>query len=402
MQPATREPDELRALSTLSFDELRAGVGGLANLHQAIAGRAFGGVGAAAAPVRTVHDAVAGGVYAALGAGAAATGRLTEEALALRGPGGRAVTSTPRGAAAVAILTGLRGDALAAENSPLHEAMSVRVAGRPVPAEAAALAAAFPAAADRIVVFVHGLFETEHSWRHEGRSFGEVLAREHGWTPVDVRYSTGLHISENGRALDDLLAALVDAWPVPVQRIALVGHSMGGLVARSAAHHGHEQAAAWTRLVSDVVSLGSPHFGSPVAQAVNVASAALHVVPETRPMAGFLRRRSAGIRDLQAGSLVDDDWRGQDPDALRAAARSEVPLLAGATHTFVSATVTRSPRHPIGRLVGDGLVLGPSAHGRHRTQRVRFDAELVHVGAVHHFALLRDRQVLALLRERLV
>ena len=32
-------------------------------------------------------------------------------------------------------------------------------------------------------------------------------------------------------------------WPVAVERLALIGHSMGGLVARSACHHG----GAWTR-----------------------------------------------------------------------------------------------------------------------------------------------------------
>ncbi len=400
MQAPMRDPDELRALSALAFDELRAGLGGLRSVHGAIADRAFGAVGPSAAPARTLHDAIASGVWAAMGVGAAAGGRLADGALAARGPRGRAVTRTPRGAGAVAVVTGLRGDVLAREGSALHEPMSARVAGRAVAAEPGALAAAYPSASGDVVLFVHGLFETEHSWRHDGETFGDVLARERGWTPVDVRYSTGLHIAENGRALHALLGALVDAWPVPVRRIALVGHSMGGLVARSATHHGAEEDAAWTALVSDVVSLGTPHLGAPLAQAVHFASAALHVVPETRPVAGLLRRRSAGIRDLRSGSLVDADWQGRDPDALRAAARREVPLLAGADHTFVSATITRSPRHPLGRLVGDGLVLPASAHGA-GGRRVGFEAQLAHVGGVHHLELLRHPAVLALLRERL-
>ncbi len=86
-------------------------------------------------------------------------------------------------------------------------------------------------------------------------------------------------------------------------------------------------------------------------------SAMLHSLPETRPVANFLRRRSSGIRDLRRGSLVDEDWRDQDRDALRARACAEVPLLPDATHCFVSATVTRDPMHPLGRLVGDWLVL---------------------------------------------
>lgn len=156
---------------------------------------------------------------------------------------------------------------------------------------------------------------------------------------------------------------------------------MGGLVARSACHVGGD----WTRLVTHVVSLGSPHTGAPLESAVHYAAHALGAVPETRPLSRFLRRRSAGIRDLRSGSLVDEDWRGRDPDALRAVACREVPLLEGATHCFVAATVTRSPRHPVARVVGDWLVLERSA--THRAQ------EALHVGPAHHLALLNHPAV---------
>jgi alpha-beta hydrolase superfamily lysophospholipase len=192
---------------------------------------------------------------------------------------------------------------------------------------------------------------------------------------------------------------LVGAWPVEVERVALVGHSMGGLVARSACHNGAENGAAWVRLVKQSVSLGTPHMGAPLEQAVHVLSAGLAALPETRPVANFLRRRSGGIRDLRQGSLVDADWRDKDPDALRAAACAEVPLLEGATHCFVSATVTRSDRHPVGRLIGDTLVLKPSATGRSRTRRIPFEDEFgMHLGGAHHFALLNHPAVYEKLR----
>jgi hypothetical protein len=164
---------------------------------------------------------------------------------------------------------------------------------------------------------------------------------------------------------------------------------MGGLVARSACCHATEGDADWARLVTHSVSLGSPHMGAPLEQAVHVLSAGLAKLPETRPFANFLRRRSGGIRDLRRGSLVDADWRDCDPDALRGAACAEVPLLEGATHCFVSATVTRSDRHPVGRLLGDTLVLKPSASGRGRTRRIPFEEEYgMHLGGASHFALL--------------
>jgi pimeloyl-ACP methyl ester carboxylesterase len=253
-------------------------------------------------------------------------------------------------------------------------------------------------------VFVHGLMETEHTWRigarRLGGTYGSRLRDDLGRTPVYVRYNTGRHVSENGRSLADLLADAFEAWPVPVEEIAIVGHSMGGLVARSACHQASEEGAAWVSRVRHVVSLGTPHMGAPLAQAVHYASAALWKVPETRPLAGLLRRRSAGIRDLRHGSLVDEDWRGRDPDALRRIVCCEVPLLDGATHCFVSATVTRNPHHPIGRLVGDSLVLAPSASGRSRTRRIPFrDEHGHHLGGTHHLALLNHPEVYSRLRD---
>jgi hypothetical protein len=175
---------------------------------------------------------------------------------------------------------------------------------------------------------------------------------------------------------------------------------MGGLVSRSACHQAVERGDAWVGHVRHVISLGSPHMGAPLAQGVHWASAALDALPETRPLASFLRRRSAGIRDLRQGSLVDADWRDRDPDALRAEACQEVPLLDGATHCFVAATVTANPRHPVARLVGDCLVLESSASGRSRTRRIPFDAErgLV-VGGASHIALLNHPAVYAQLRD---
>ena len=400
MEPSPR-PDELRALSRLAGAELGSGAGGIGSLHDAIAQRVFGALGPAALPVRHTHDAIARGVYLSLQGAGALAGLAAGEVLSRRAGGdGRSLSTTPRGAQALAILNGLYGDALEAEASDLQEPMAVRAHGRVVPPEPGALRAAFPAASGRLVVFLHGLMETEHAWRLGGRpSYGERLAGDLGSSALDVRYNSGRHVSQNGRSLDELFEALVAAWPVPVEEIALVGHSMGGLVARSAAHQGAEAGHAWAGRVRHVVSLGTPHLGAPIAQGVHYAAHALHAVPETRPLGRFLRRRSAGIRDLRQGSLVDRDWEDCDPDALRAAACAEVPLLAGATHCFVTASVTRDPDHPVGRLVGDALVLTSSAAGRGRTRRLPFrEEDGMHVGGAHHLALLNHPAVYARLR----
>jgi pimeloyl-ACP methyl ester carboxylesterase len=312
-----------------------------------------------------------------------------------------ALSTTPYGSALIAAVTGLRGDALEAEGSALCQPMAVRVDGEPVALDPDSLSQAFPDAGSRIVVFVHGLMTTEFSWSLGGREpYGARLARELGCTPLYVRYNSGRHISENGRSLSELMEQLVAAWPVDAEQVALVGHSMGGLVARSACCHASEDGADWARLVTHSVSLGTPHMGAPLEQAVHVLSAGLARLPETRPFANFLRRRSNGIRDLRRGSLVDEDWRECDPDALRGAACAEIPLLEGATHCFVSAAITRSERHPLGRLLGDTLVLVPSASGRSRTRRIPFEDEYgMHLSAATHFTLLNHPAVYDRLRD---
>jgi pimeloyl-ACP methyl ester carboxylesterase len=366
---------EARALSRIAADEFSALPRGIGDIHGAVAGRVFAALGPPAAPVRFIHDALSRRVYEGVRGGLWLTAHAVGSAARARA-GDVPLSETPRGAMAIAALNGLYGDRLEAEGSPLAIPMQVRRVGE--------------ATTPHLVVFLHGLGETEHAWG--GPNYGDLLDDA---TPVFIRFNTGRHISENGTALAALMEGVVRDWPVEVERITIIGHSLGGLVARSACHRG----GTWTRHVRHVISLGTPHMGAPLEQAVHAMSAALHLAPETRPFARFLRRRSAGIRDLRRGSLVDEDWSGQDPDALRAKALTEVPLLAGVTHCFVAATVTRSAKHPVARLIGDVLVLSPSASGRSRTRRLAFDEEFgLTVGGVHHLALLNHPEVGAQIR----
>lgn len=394
--------DEVRSLAQLGFRELSDGAAGLYGFHRAVAARAFGAVGPGGAPARALHDAISSRLYEGVAGAFRLIGAVADAGLGRRKVrDGRALSSTPRGALLVGALTGLVGDRLESEGSDLHEPIAARVGGRAVALDPEALRAAYPDATGRIAVFLHGLMESEFSWHvGEGPGYGSRLREELDLTPVELRYNTGRHISENGLELADLLGALAANWPVEVEQVTLVGHSMGGLVARSACHQAAERGDAWVSRVRHVVSLGSPHMGAPLAQGVHWASAALHAVPETRPLASLLRRRSAGIRDLRQGSLVDADWRDRDPDALRAEACQEVPLLDGATHCFVAATVLPNPRHPVSRLVGDYLVLESSASGRSRTRRIPFEAEHgMVVGGAHHIALLNHPAVYDRLRD---
>src|SRR3954447_8817477 len=396
----TSPSDQLRALTSYTFEELADGAGGLASFHRAIAERAFRASGPGAKPAEAIHGAVTKGVYGALRGSAGLAGRATDVVLSQRPDTETPVSRSGAGALLVGALNGLRGDHLEERGNAVAEPMSVRVRGEIVPPERDALAAAFPRATGRIVVFVHGLMGTERTWRWyrtEARPpYGDRVEADLGATAVHVRYNTGLHISENGALLARLLDDLAAAWPVGLEEGALVAHSMGGLVAGSACWSASERQLGWAGKVRHVVSLGTPHLGAPIAQGLYYAVAGLDRLPETRPIANLLKKRSSGIRDLRQGSLVDEDWRDLEPDALRAKACREVPLLEGATHCFVAATVTASDRHPLGRLLGDTLVLSASASGRSRTRRIPFEEEYgVTLGSAHHLALLNHPEVYA-------
>ncbi len=394
-------PNEVRALSALAFDDLRRFPGAIRDMHLGIAERAFRGVGPAGLPVKLMHDAISGRAYGAIAAGASGLGRAVDAAMERGGVGEQvSLSTTQKGSFGLAVLNGLIGDQLERDGSALAQPTSVRMQGEQIGLDRSSLRDAFPQATGRLAVFIHGLTGDEFCWTWGSEdAYGDRLVSDLDRTPVYLRYNSGLHISENGRSVAALLEELVQAWPVEVHQIALVGHSMGGLVARSAAHQADEHEDGWVGKVGHIVSLGTPHHGAPLEQGAHRAAAALDRLPETRMLSGFLRRRSAGIRDLRHGSLVDEDWRGRDPEALRAVACQEVPLLAWATHCFVSATVTRDPNHPLGRLLGDILVLVPSARGQGRTRRIPFREEHGHhVGGTHHLALLNHPEVYERLR----
>jgi pimeloyl-ACP methyl ester carboxylesterase len=397
--------DEVRGVGRLAELTLRGWATRISELHQGIAGRAFDAVGPVGAPVRAVHDAVAGlsysGVRLGLGLGARAAGA----AAALRA-GGSDLDAARAGRVALAVLNGLHGDLVEREAAPLALDMTVRADGRAVPLDPAGLREAFPDATGRLAVFLHGLTETERSWcyraeRHDGRpgiTYGTKLRADLGLTPVYVRYNTGRHISDNGRSLDDLLTALVAAWPCDVQDVVLIGHSMGGLVARSALHvaaSGTADARAWTRLVRDTITLGSPHLGAPLERGVHRLAATLSRLPETRPIARVLTLRSVGIKDLRHGTLVESDWTGRDLDAPARGPHTHVPLHDSARHFVVLATLTRSKDARVAEVLGDLLVPPRSAIGdTGDDDRLAFPPDHVHhLGGLHHFDLLNHPRV---------
>ncbi len=302
--------------------------------------------------------------------------------------------------AVLAALNGVLGDYLVASANPLAIAMQFRRGGVPLTLTRSALAATFPSARRRIVVLVHGLGMHDGQWLRDGHDHGAALERDCGYTPVYLHYNTGMHVSVNGHEFGALLATLLQAWPEPVDQLAIIGHSMGGLVARSACHYATLAGHTWPQRLDSLVFLGTPHLGAPLERAGAWADFLIGISPYTAPFARLGKVRSAGIKDLRHANLCDEDWQPHPPATARAPRRS-LPLPRGARCYAIAASKQERPGTSRSRVRGDGLVPVASALGLHRDDSLDLGLPATHRSICYgmgHFDLLGRPEVYLLIR----
>jgi pimeloyl-ACP methyl ester carboxylesterase len=267
--------------------------------------------------------------------------------------------------AILAALNGIFGDYLRASGNPLAVPMQLRRGGVPVAVNSAALTTAFPDPGRKLVVLVHGLCMNDLQWARKGHDHGAALANELGYAPVYLHYNTGLHVSTNGLEFGDLMETLLHQWPQPVERLVIIGHSMGGLVARSACHYAGRAGHAWPKRLSELIFLGTPHLGAPLERAGAWVDFLMGISPYTAPFARLGKVRSAGIKDLRHGYLRDEDWQTHPAAAGRSACAS-LPLPDGVRCYAIAASKQERANSSDARIRGDGLVPVSSALGQGR------------------------------------
>ncbi len=356
------EPSRLWAdVAVLAVDRLSTTVEGM---HQAIARPWFRLAGPAGTQLGSLYANATAGAYRGVRAIARGAGQVHE--LAQREP---MKQPSRRSDTVQAAANALWGDELERRGSSMAIGMAVRSRdGAAVTLDSGSLSAVFPAASGRLVVLLHGLGQTERCFGGSDTSSGLAGSIESSLsTPVLVRYNSGRSVAANGRALADLLAELIVHWPVPVSEIALVGYSMGGLVARAAIDAGLAAGGRWVGDVRHVVTIAAPHAGSPIEKVVEMTARSLMVAPQTKPLAGFLGSRSAGIQDLHSGVDLP-------------------PSFDGIEHHVIAAVVTSSAESPIGSVIGDLVVRPASAVGR---VKLLVDDQAV-IGGRRHFDILDD------------
>lgn len=331
--------DDLRGLNRLVIDATAGVTDVVEAMHHNIA-RA---PGALAEPSRGRTRGITGLVYRSIRGITRLVGAGIDAALAPLPPLGEG--SSPGREALLAALNGVLGDHLAATGNPLAIPMRLRQGEEP--------------SGSRLLVLAHGLCMNDLQWNRKGHDHGAALARDLGFTPVYLHYNSGLHVSTNGRAFAGLIEDLVERWPVRVEEMAILGHSMGGLVARSACHYGRAAGHEWPRRLKKLVFLGTPHHGSGLERGGNRIDSLLGFSRYTAPLGRLGKIRSEGITDLRHGNLLDEDWQGRDRFETGADLRQPVPLPDG-VQCYAMAAAREA------RLFGDGLVPVNSALGRHQ------------------------------------
>jgi len=317
--------------------------------------------------------------------------------------------------AVLAALNGRVGDYLAETRSPLAITMSWRRDGVPLELKPSSLTAAISNPTGKLLLMVHGLCMNDLQWPrgtagtdnkqcHPYTDDGfvpSVLAEELGYTAVYLHYNSGRHISINGHQLAELVETLVANWPVPVEELTIVAHSMGGLIARSACHYGGAQKQRWLRHLKQMIFLGTPHHGVPRQRSGNWEDFVLGISPYTAPFARLGKIRSAGITDLRDANLVDEDWWESDRLAHSHDPHHQIPLPEGVLCYAVAATTGKQVGNVGDRFRGDGLVPLNSALGQHDDPALSlpFFASSQWIGCgMNHLDLIRQPEVFTQLR----
>lgn len=397
--PAHDLASDLRGASRLVVDAATGVTDLVESMHGTIAGLA--GLVPGSSNQRT--RGITGFVYRCVGGGIRLAGAGIERTLvplSARQQAGTGLRERPsRHDAALSVLNGVLGDHLAATGNPLAISMGLRRDGGWLDLSRPVLGRALPAAGPRILVQAHGLCMHPGHWGRSGRDEVAAAGARLGYTPLQLHYNTGLHIAANGRALATLLETLLEQWPVEVRELAIVGHSMGGLVARSAHHYGTLAGHAWPERLRKLVFLGTPHHGSPLERAGNALDALLGLSPYSRPFTRLGRVRSHGITDLRFGILLEQDWAARDRYApMRKDPRTPLPLPAGIECYSAAAVQADSDLALSARVLGDGLVPLASALGEHEDARFALDfpGERRWIGTgLSHFDLVSSPRLLA-------
>ncbi|MCB0416908.1 MAG: alpha/beta fold hydrolase [Bdellovibrionaceae bacterium] len=257
--------------------------------------------------------------------------------------------ATPLPSRLNAVLNGLVGDKLESQNNRLAIKMAFRENGKDVAVQDLDLRE------HDWVIYVHGLMADEAIWN----GFAPKLGKR--YSILHLRYNTGRHISENGKSLSELMEELVRRRSP--RKIILIGHSMGGLVIRSACHYGKLARCAWVGKVKTIFLIAVPNYGAALEQIGHISTIALKAIAGfyVGHIGALIEQRSNGIKDLRHGAMVDEDWKYGEPAIFSYDKHTPVPPLPGVHYHILVGNLSKEEDSLMAKYFGDGLVTPASA-----------------------------------------
>lgn len=376
---------DLRGASRLAIDATR----GITDVAEALHAKIAAPFGRAERERADRTSGITGLVYRSVRGVTDLVGGSIDAALSFVSLSNRSRVSSFEREAALSALNGVIGDYLDETDNPLAIPLELRHNGVPLD-----LMATEPLplsdASKKLLILVHGLCMNDRQWLRNGYDHGVSLANELEFTPIYVRYNSGLHTSSNGALLAAALEQLVSRWPSDIDEIAIVAHSMGGLVTRAAMIEGTRANHLWRERATKAIFLGTPHQGAPLERGGHWIDLILAATPYSRPFARIGKTRSAGITDLRHGNVIESDWHATPSERTVSALPDDVQCYA------IAATIGKRKSDLRDAVLGDGLVPVPSALGKHRAlqRRLRFPPENTWIiYERNHMDLLSDRDV---------
>jgi pimeloyl-ACP methyl ester carboxylesterase len=356
-------------------------------------------------PIQDLIAAIAGITYKNIRWSTRVIGGGLDKALGQLTPLLGEIKSTDEKEAIRSVLNGLVGDYLEEKENPVKITMQFRHQAKAITLDSESLKETYPTISGKILVMVHGSCMNDIQWTRKAHNHGIALAKELGKTPIYLQYNSGRHISTNGQNFNELVEKLVQHWPVPVEELVIIAHSMGGLVTRSALHYGQQQQQTWTKYLKKVVFLGTPHHGAPLERIGNYLDGILESILYAKPFARLGKVRSAGITDLRYGSLVDEDWQGSDRFEIKADQSQHIPLPKRIACYNIAAVIGQETDVISPQVLGDSMVDINSALGQHENpaKQLQFKKKNTWVAyGVSHLGLLNNLEVYAKIKAWLV
>jgi pimeloyl-ACP methyl ester carboxylesterase len=356
-------------------------------------------------PIQHLISRIAGFTYKNIKWSTKFIGGSLEKALELLAPRLGKIESTDELESIRSVLNGVVGDYLEEKENPLEIKIQFRLKGKTINLNRKGLKTAYPDINGKILLMIHGSCMNDIQWTRNEHNHGDLLAKELCKTPLYLHYNSGRHISNNGQDLSSLLEKLIAQWPVPIESLEILAHSMGGLVSRSALYYGNQQKKNWTKYIRKVVFLGTPHHGAPLEKVGNYIDVILEAIPYAKPFARLGKVRSAGITDLRYGNLIEEDWKSHERFEPKGDQRQRIPL-ARSIDFYNIAAILGKEKDIIGpHIIGDGMVGIKSAIGEHDDPKKNINFKEKHTFLIYengHLDLLSSYDVYTTIKGFLV